>query len=399
MRVALVGNDGNNNYRLCKWMREAGTDAHLYLLRQETGPRSLPEQVDVALASDRQGYPSWIHLYDDRLGRPSLILPSRTARRIERDFDAVVTSGPAALIAVNQFRAAPIVHLTSGSEVNVYPLLLFKPRVGPLMRAASFMMRRALRRVHKATAAFRPVVDALTALGLQDKIAVWPFPEDVEGNVHRVDADLKRRLDAQYAGYDRVFLWLSRLEFREPDSPHYKGPERFLAALKRVIVQDGANVRAVIGNHGTDAEPFLRRIEDEGLADHVDLVPHLPYWKLLTYLSMDRAAAFDELAAKRDELSGMSREALSVGCVLVRNIDREHVAACYGGDCPVLSARDTEMCYDAMTCLLAMGDEELAALQHRHRAWARQYLHYTHLVPTFMELLREAVEASQRGPG
>ena len=63
MKIALVGNQDNNAYRLCKWVREHGEDAHLYMMRQEQGPRSKPELVDPQLADE--GYPPWVRQYDD----------------------------------------------------------------------------------------------------------------------------------------------------------------------------------------------------------------------------------------------------------------------------------------------------------------------------------------------
>ena len=36
-------------------------------------------------------------------------------------------------------------------------------------------------------------------------------------------------------------------------------------------------------------------MQDAGLTDTIDFVPHLPYWQVLTYLSLQNAVVFDLL--------------------------------------------------------------------------------------------------------
>ena len=199
MRVAMIGNMGNNLYRMAKWLREAGIDAHLYLLRQERGPRCLPEEVDPHVAPDADGYPPWIHEYDDR-GRTWFLRSSRVARRIEAESDVLVTMGSRGLLSVMHFRRIPIVHWVSGCEVSEYPLWLFARGTPLAWRVVSFQMRRALRRVRVVVSLFRPEVEALRRLGLEHKARLWGIPEDVEENRRRADRALLETLRPTYDG-------------------------------------------------------------------------------------------------------------------------------------------------------------------------------------------------------
>ncbi len=147
MKIALVGNQDNNAYRLCKWLRQAGQDAVLYMFRQESGPRSQPELVDPELAG--KPMPDWLRMYDDTRGRLSLVLGSRLAAQIERDVDVVVTAGATGLLAARHFRSAPVVHLSLGSEIAEFPMRLWSPGASPAWRAVAFLTRRAIRRVDR----------------------------------------------------------------------------------------------------------------------------------------------------------------------------------------------------------------------------------------------------------
>ena len=386
MKVAFVGNQDNNAYRCCVWLRDSGVEAHLYMIRQESGPRSRPEAVDVQLEGN---YPDWIHQYDDT-GRLSFLRPGRTAGEIEQEFDIVVTSGATGLLAANHFRRVPVVHLTLGSEVNDFPLRLLKLRAGGLKwRAAAWLMRRALRRVNRiVTHGFWPELQALEAMGLLDKTVIWGIPEDTRNNRSRVNAELLKQLDDKYSRYDCVFVWLSRLIFRDPASPEYKAVEKYLDAFERLALTDKANVRAIFGDHGTDAEAFRKLVTEKGLDGHVDWVPHLAFWELLTYCSITNAAIVDVPDMQRGHiLGGLVREGLSVSAPVIAAWDAELVELCYGEGCPVLRAVDAESCYRAMRRVADMGGEEFARLKQQSAEWADKHLHYERRMGELISLL------------
>jgi len=374
MKVAFVGNQDNNAYRCCVWLRDSGVEAHLYMIRQESGPRSRPEAVDVQLEGH---YPDWIRDYDDT-SRLSFLRPGAAAGTIQREFDVVVTSGATGLLAANHFRRLPIVHLTLGSEVNDFPLRLFKLRAGGLQwRVAAWLMRRALRHVNRiVTHGFWPELQALKTLGLLNKTVIWGIPEDTRNNRSRVNAELLKQLNDKYSRYDRVFVWLSRLIFRDPASPEYKAVEKYLDALERLALTDKANVRAIFGDHGRDAEAFRKLVTEKGLD--------------VTYCSIENAVVVDVPDMEHGHIfGGLAREALSVGAILIHAWDENLINLCYGEGCPVLRAVDSESCYRAMRRVAGLSGEEFAGLKQQSGRWAQEHLNYEQRIGEFIKLLRQ----------
>ena len=398
MKVAFVGNQDNNAYRICRWLREAGAAAHLYLIRQERGPRSFPEFVDTSLAGN---YPDWIRQYDDK-GRLSFLLPSKLARRVDREYDVVVTSGATGLLSANHFRHAPVVHLTLGSEVNDFPMRLFKLRAGgPRWQAAAWLMRRCLRRVNKiVTHGFWPEMRALAALGHLDKTVIWGFPEDARENRDRVGPELLAELNRACDACERVFVWLGRVNYLDKSDVEYKAPEVFLEAMRKLAIDDGRDVRAIVGEHGKDIDEFKRLVAEQGLTGRVRFVPHMDYWKVLTHFSVTNGVVVDVPEMEHGHIiGGLVREALSVGAVVIAAWDEQLVGLCYGEGCPVLRATDVNSCYAAMKHTADMSREELAALKQRSAEWADKHLHYERRIGELVSLLRQTIYCGSFGPG
>lgn len=396
MRIAFVGNQDNNAYRLCKWVRQAGYDARLYMFRQERGPRSRPELVDPQLGEHGENYPSWIQPYDDTRDRLSLVLPSRLAKRIETDVDVVVTSGATGLLAARHFRKAPVVHLSLGSEIAEFPLLLWRWRVSPPWRAVAWLARRAIRHVRKIVEVYVRSLRTLDRLGQLDKVVLWGFPEDMQGNRSRVDAQMLAELTARYAPYQGVFLWLTRLNMADPNSTEYKAADRFLEAFEKVVHQHRFKVRAIVGRHGSDLEGFQRRVVEKGLADHVDYVDHLPYRQVLTYASVPNVTVFDVPDVEMGgTLGGVAREAVSVGAVVVEGLDEELMKLVFGEGCPVLNSPDAQGCYEAMVRLLTMTPAQRDQLRGEIARWASAHLDWPVRVEQFIAILRSVVYCHQ----
>ena len=125
----------------------------------------------------------------------------------------------------------------------------------------------------------------------------------------------------------------------------------------------------------------------------------MPYWKLLTHMSIRNAVVCGIIDPMRGNLPGTAREAISVGAVIIRSLDDELVSQCFGPGCPILAADDATSCFDAMQKVLAMGDDEFARLQQTHMDWAGRYLHYERNVDRMLEMLRDIAQgdAAQTG--
>ncbi|NLX99498.1 MAG: glycosyltransferase [Rhodopirellula sp.] len=386
MKVALVGNQDNIAYHLCKWMRKEGVDAHVFLIRRDRDMRSQPQLVDPQVAQIR---PEWLHDYDEG-GAMWLLRSPRRARRIEDAHDVVVTCGASGLVVASHFRRAPVMHVTLGSEVSDFSQRLWKWNTPLAWRGVSLLSRRGLRRARAIiTTGYAPELAALRRLDCLAKVRLWAMPADFDTNLGRIDQDLSARLRLRYDGCNKVFMWLSRLNFLDPSAHNYKAPEKFLEAFGQVIAQGKWNVRAVIGDHGTDNEAFKTLVREQGLEDHIDFVPHLSFTELLTYANLPNAVVFDYITPRGGGLYGLDREALSVGAVLVKAIDPRIVGLLFGDGCPILSVTDAQSCRQAMTRLLECTQEQFETIRRDYALWARGHVHYVEPVRRFVRMLNE----------
>lgn len=393
MKIVFLGNQDNNAYRLCNWMRACGYDATLYMMRQDRSPRSQPEAIDASLSGDDGPvYPDWVQWYDDT-SYASYLRGSRVARQVGQSADVVVTMGATGLLAANQIRRTPIVHMCLGSEVIEFPYLLTRWRASPAWRTVAWLCRRGLKRIDRLVIGFRHMLPAVAHFRLQNKTCFWGFPEDAERNAGRSDPGLAAQLERDFSEVDRVFLWLSRLNFLDPGNVNYKAAHVFAQALAEVVRSGDLprRFKVVIGQHGSDAEAYRSMITDLGLDAVVTYVPHLPYYQLLAYLRQPKTVVFDNLAPQWGGLSGIAREALSVGAAIVKAPDEEMIELTYGPGCPILPASNVAACRDAMVRLLAMDDAALAELRAAHARWAAEYLHYPRNVRRFADILKEVV--------
>ena len=179
------------------------------------------------------------------------------------------------------------------------------------------------KKVNMIFTGFKPTINTIYSLNLDKKLKMWGFPEDVTQNPNRMDTFLFEKLNTEYGSYHRVFLWLSRINYFDKRSSAYKAPEKFLEAFGTIAQEYNSRIKLIIGEHGADINSFKKRVTEKGLNAFIDFIPHQPYQKLLSYLSLPNAVIFDELDKEKGELSGIAREALSVGAVVVKAIDND----------------------------------------------------------------------------
>lgn len=402
-RIAVIGNQGSYGYRICNWLRRMENDAELFLLegadRQE---RDLPENVDRALEG---GYPSWIH----QVGRFSSEL-SEVARR----FDVGLTVGPSGLKAITRLSDLPVVHFAMGSELYSMPTSYTPPDSRFLQwldkvkyrflksekergaRAVALHARKSYRQARRIIALSQEAVQAAWQIGEGSKLCIWPFPEDVEGNRRRIDPALLQQLTEKYRQYDRVFLWLSRINYRDKEAAHYKGTDHFLDAYEALVAEYPGRVHAVVGDHGFDGEAFQADVDRRGIANSIDFVSHLPFWKLITYLSIPNAVVCDQIV-KRDCVTGLVRECLSIGTPAMQCVDQALMRICFLSALPVVSAEDRDTCLAAMKYFVDMSAEDFTEKCKTISTWSANHLDFRVIIPRLVLLLREVCYLEQCG--
>ena len=389
MNIAFVGNQDNNAYRICQWLRADGADVHLYMFGHENPTRSKPELVDPELS---KGYPSWLREYDDNVGLWPL-KRGPVARRIDRAYDLVVTSGATGLLAAGHFKDAPVVHLTLGSEVSEFPLWVWRVKRSLRWWGACMLMRRNLKRVAKVvTMGFWPELRALKTLGHESKTVVWGVPEDCPGNCKRVDRELLGELTARYAECDKVFVWMSRLNFVDADSVEYKAADRFLDALEMLVVGGKYKVKAIVGAHGYDVDAFQELVDKKGLGDNVEYVEHMPFHQMMTYMSLPNGVVVDVLDTERGHIfGGVVREAMSLGTPVITAVDEDTIVQSYGPGCPIIKAIDAKSCCEGMSRVADMDDASFTQLRKSSARWAEEYLHYDRRIGELMNIFRSVI--------
>lgn len=391
MRIALVGNQDNNNYRVCKWMRALGIDAELYAFEIQaiSGKRSRPELIDAELAD---GYPEWLHVVP---GRPNIVRnQQKELDRVRRRTNLVLTSGSTAVRIIHFLGVENVFHYAIGAEINTSPWKPIEEQEKFHHKLGQWRYRKNLELMKGIFADYKPMIRQLEQHFLGDKVILWSTPEDVEGNRAKLNHALRDELTRKYGGHKRLFLWLSRLNM-DPATLDYKGPEMFAEAVAAYRDANGLDgVRLIIGQHGSHVEEFKALVDRLGLTDQVDWVDHLDFRDLHAYLSLDNAIVFDELSPLMDELSGMAREAISVGGVLVKALDYEHISRYYGPHCPSVHANTATLCRDAIERL--MNDAEFAAAREATDRWSREYLHYPRAIMAMVDAMLSRCDPSFR---
>lgn len=390
MKICIFGNQDNSGYRIAIWLRESGHHVALYLMRNWESARSRPEAIDRDL--ERAGYPDWIRQYDNT-PLNTLFRLAPEIDEIEADFEIVVVIGSMAMMQARHFRKIPFVNLSTGPSnqgvIRMWDHISLKHRA--FWTTVRFFVRRSVRKCDRIFVHYDPEIYSLAKLGQLGKSVIYGMPEDISGNADRVDQSLLNELNEKYCQFDRVFLWLGRIAYSDPKNPMYKGADKFIEAAD-AIIRDGANVRLVIGKHGEDYERLRQLIEAKGLSSRVEWVDHMPYWRLLTYLSIANAVVVDELTSLHCVSSGMFRETLSVGGVLIRSISQVMTRAGHGGgDCPVLHAETVEEAAAKMWETLRWSEADNAAWRARVRVWSSRYLAKQNQIDRLVEQLAQIV--------
>lgn len=390
VKVCFWGNQGNNAYRLCKWVREKGLDACLYKMSSDSeSMRSQPEVVDRDLG---KSYPSWIHNYDNRHFR-MVYVPKKVKDFIQKEFDILIACGNSGSASAHNFNI-PILSYILGGE-GVWGRFLFDPKINRTLTRRlkkslmTFYYKKTIRKSEKLISGYDPVTLSLHSIGQSHKQSFYGFPEDVLGNKERVDSELIYELNNQYNVYDKVFLWLSRVNFLDKNNSEYKGTEKFLFAVDRLIKKNKPNIKVLVGEHGSDVQNFKQMVKEKGLETFFEYIPHLPYWKLLTYLSIENAIVFDELSHYKSSTSGMFREALSVSAVLIKSHNETLTTIGYGPNCPVLDATSTEETYKMMLKVLSWDKTKMCQKKEEIDKWATKYLHWETHIDKFINMLRK----------
>lgn len=381
VQVAFIGNQGNNAYRMCKWGRSMGMNAHLYHCPEKYNKvRSAPELIDQELAA---GYPDWITVLDGDGRRDVFAHYPSIVDHIHRRYDAIITTGAWGVRELHHFDGPPLFHLSLGGDIGDIPWRDWKSFDNKARQKRHRLYQESIRRYQAIFTANRETVAKLEGIGLKGQAKLWAGPEDIVHNRSRTNKALLSELVEKYNGVDRVFIWLSRI-ILDPDYYGNKAADVFVKAFARFISKKpDYSIRVIMGDHGPNSEEIKELVEQLGVGHLIDWVEHQPYTHLLAFLSLPQAVVFDELSPQTNWISGLARDTLSVGGVMVRSLDHEYTDFLYGPGCPVLHADSVDQCAKRM---FQLADVDFFEQRKKAvRRWANEYLHYPRNVRIFYD--------------
>tara|TARA_Y100000590_G_scaffold461233_1_gene622359 strand:- start:1228 stop:2478 length:1251 start_codon:yes stop_codon:yes gene_type:complete len=391
IRIIFFGSQDNLNYRFAKWFYELGYNIEVFSFEIDLG-RSQPELID---PKNSNIYPEWFNVHKSLIKHFPYI-SSKLQRKLEKKFDIMIVSGTRGLLAARKFNL-PKILLAIGGEVSEAPF----PFAGRWRGVDAFIYRmirwpfarNSLKKMDFIIENYSPNLVCLKKLGLIHKRSTLPIAEDIESNKKNIDFDLLNDLEKKYKSYEKVFLFLTRLNFISPKDPAYKGSDRFLKAAKEIINElKESKIRLIIGTHGHDVMQFMNLASKEGLDEFIDWVPHLNYKSLLTYLSLSKAVLFSKFGENLNILTGIDRDAISIGTVTVTSFDPDLIVEMYGSKPPFFRATSVSDIKLRMREVTGLQDNEIQKLKKEIQNFGINYLDYRHILPRYEKLFNSLIQ-------
>ena len=408
MRIFFYGTH-LKHYYLAKWLIERGHECLLYLPDRDK-PNRLPEWDDPALEGN---YPGWLVEVPKRGNRPlklveqglvdAGLLPTRladyllarrqsanrTARTMSKPFDVIFTSAREYILPAMTL-GPPVVVRSIGSDMSKFPFM-FASRYDA---ALSQLFRKKIRNAAAIIAYQKDTVWASRFLGVYDKLRYFSVPLDVDALSANIDAELRERLKRDYSHYDFVFFLPARKVF-SPNNPAYKGPEKVLEALAEFLDKN-RNSKVISITRGSDGIEFRKRVDDLNLSGYFEYIEgNIPLYQLTAFMSAENVIVLNDVGFSKAHLTGLSREALSVGAILVDWVEPDSALfrRLYGGACPILVAQDADSVLRQLNHLASLDRRDWQALRKRARDWAIDNLHWKNRIDDLVPILQEAADA------
>ena len=380
LKVLFWGNQDNIAYRAAKWIDGDGIETFVCGF-DDDNIRSHPSLIDPDFQNDSErSYQTlklgWVF---EKIFRP------RKYISIADHYDVVIVTGFLGVLSAWRLRT-PIILMSIGptnlgvsrTEVDAGRRLSIRWEV------CRFFVRRTAAKSRRILVHYMPEIKDVKKLKFLEKTQLYFAAEDPFELQKIRDDPLLQDLTEKYQSFDKVYLWLSRCNYRNPNSPEYKGTDKYLLGIRKYM-QSNPNHRCklIVGDHGYDISQFKSLVVDSGMSELVDFVPHLTVSRLLSYLSLSNAVVFDELTEFHATSSGMFREALGIGSILVKSFDPEMLAAVYREAPPIYNASSIDDVCNVVSEINGLGEEDVRLKQISSIAWCdenispklyRQYL-------------------------
>ena len=394
------------HYYLAKWLRQKGYECTLLLTDYKEKNR--PEAAEPILLDN---YPSWIV---DLKSKPNSVYrrimrwfcrsewmpfalqkillhgelnPSKRAYALVEKHDLVFTSGAESLMHCFRF-GKPVVFRALGSDLCKSPF-----KAEPFSyEFLSYQLRLNIKKVKKILLYQVDTVWAARFLGVSDKVAYYSVPTDIQLMASNIDQSFYCKVKEKYKQHKTVFYMPSRKNM-DPASTDYKGCEKALEAF-RCLKEEGFKFRVVASARGVNAALFKDMIHKFGLDEIVDLVEEEPLYRLAAYLTQPNFIVVNDLGFEKEHLTGIAREAISLGAILVDSVDMttDMFTSIYGPaeDLGVYKAVEATRLCCVLRDTLRMDIKTLQNLKEANSSWALKYLDKNSTLKGLEVLLNES---------
>jgi len=395
-KIAFLGNADNINLKVCYWLRQLGYEAHIYTadFGGRGGVHLYFNQEELKSNSD------WI--FDgklDKLGLWSFVfLPSRQRNFINKEYDLVVVSGLSGLVASNVI-TRPKLLSPVGYEVNHFcnPKIPFKIKSinSFFRRLASYYAVKSLKKIDLITDFFEPDHEVYKFHKVFSKVSSLAIGEDCEKVRSFVKKALLEQLVEKTKGAKKVFLWLTRLNYKDPSIPEYKGADLFLKSLETQLeaLKSGELV-VYMGKHGLDVDDFMKLCEGFECSQYINWIGHLDYPELITYLSIPNAILFTEFGDVNSSINGITRDGYAIGIPMVNSSKDNIMIAQYGAPGPRFFCKTVEDIANTMQHLLNLSNDAFEELREKTLEYGNNYLDYKNYIPALIKLIQQRLNIS-----
>ena len=395
-KIAFIGNADNVNLKVCSWFRKLGYKAYLYAA--EKGGRG---GIHLYLNEEEfKSHESWVFEGNiDKLGLWSFIfLPNKYRDFINKEYDLVIASGLNGLIASSVIKK-PKILLTVGYEVNHYcnPKIKFPIRsINSFFRAlASYYAVKSLKKIDLITDFFEPDHEVYKYHNVFSKVSSMAIGEDCEKVQSFIKKDFLASLIEKNQKAKKVFLWLTRLNYKDPSIPEYKGADLFIKALESQIASlKNGELVVYMGNHGLDADDFMKFCKGFECSQYINWVDHLDYSELVTYLAIPNAVLFTEFGDVNSSINGITRDGYAIGIPMVNSSKDEVMVAQYGAPGPRFFCQIVEEIENTMKYLLNLSNNDFEELRMKTLEYGNKYLDYKNYIPALIKLVKQSLNIS-----
>ena len=429
MKIHLYCNTLNTSFYLCKYLREKGHDAVMFLDHISPFEQDYPWWEDPTLSPT--SLPSWIKYYEVV---PKFAKPQPLTQQMIKDFsdcDVALVWGMGPILAMKA--GVPFFFCSLGTDLNnikmqeKIPLAIERymkgaPSIGTVSNSRVFnptgetysavdkiihyyLQRKALYKADYLGVAMGYQINPyVKGLGVYHKMKHIRIPWDI----NKYSPQPNEALNKKYESYDVVYFAPARHSWSSVWED-LKGNNKYLIAFARFVKEYKPNVKLITIDKGVDLERSKALIKEHGIEAYIEWLPQLNKTEIRTYNSIPNAVFVDQFfhdewykrypKDKKQVRSGFgfaAIEALAAKRPIITTFTDEEFYE--GNHPPILSAFTIDEIYNRFVESWKMTQTERNALGEKAQAFAFQYHHWETTIDLYINVLEDIVAKHKAKP-